>query len=233
MTPKRLLQYASIGEAITWTILLVGMVLEYGFGTGDWVVTVGGSLHGAMFIAYLYCGMLVGVNQRFGWGALIMGGLAAIPPYATLLYDWWAAKRGLLEGDWRRVGVAFGDAPDLDDEPALDAWDEHERAADAQAVRDAAGEDARGSADATGARASTERNVITTLEPAAAPGHAHPADRRVAERGETPAKLQWLDPVVRWSVNHPATLVCTGILVAALIFTGAASGTLTAPYKTD
>lgn len=196
MTPKRLLQYASIGEALTWTILLLGMLLKYGVGTADWLVTVGGSLHGAMFLAYLYCGLIVGVNQRFGWGALVLGALSAVAPFATLLYDRWASRRGLLEGDWRRVHVAYADEADADDDADDDATAQGEN-----------------------------------LFPPAAP--AHPADRRVAERGERPARLTWLDPLVRWSADHPWTLGCTALMVCALIFTGAATGSLSAPYKAE
>lgn len=216
MTPKRLLRTVSIAEAVTWAILLAGMALKYGAHTADWLVTVGGSLHGAVFLSYLFCGLLVGVNQRFGWGALVLGGLASVPPFATLLYDWWAERRGLLDGEWRRVRVTYDDM-DADDADAggRDESDTSPREAHAAA-----------------APAADERATETAV-PRTAAVPAHPADARVAERGERPARLQWLDPLVRWSVDHPATLVCTAVLVAALIFTGAASGSLTAPYEID
>lgn len=243
MTPKCLLFAASIGEAITWTILLAGMLLKYGFGTTDWLVTVGGSLHGAMFLSYLFCGLLVGVNQRFGWGALVLGGLAAIPPFATLLYDWWASRKGLLEGGWRRIDVAHGDSTDVElDEVPLDTHHERELRKAALEARDASGEfadasapDAPGHAPAPVTTAGVGSGDATaTATATAAPAlPAHPADRRVAARGERPAKLQWLDPLVRWSVAHPYTLICTAIMVCALIFTGAATGQLTAPYKDE
>lgn len=253
MTPKRLLALVSIAEACTWAILLFGMLVKYGFGGTGLIVTFGGSLHGAAFIAYLFVGLIVGVNQRFTWLQFVLGGLAAIPPFATLLFDWWAARRGLLEGDWRTVKVLFGAPTELDDddEPPFDAWDAQQRAADAQAVQrvlDASttGSDARGATgDATSVSASaststsemsadareTHSGPVTITEvpehsPSvhAAPAHAHPADARHAARGTRPAPLRWLDPLVRWSVAHPYTISATLVLVFALILTRSLAG---------
>lgn len=106
MTPSALLRTVSIGEAITWALLLTGMWLKYGVQSTDLLVTIAGSLHGAMFISYLACGLLIGVNQRWPWHMFVLGFLSAIPPFATLLFDWWAERRGMLAGGWRTQPVA-------------------------------------------------------------------------------------------------------------------------------
>ncbi|MFD0994405.1 integral membrane protein [Pseudoclavibacter chungangensis] len=105
MTPRTLLRTVSIGEAATWALLLFGMWLKYGARTTDAVVTLAGSLHGGMFIAYLACTMLVGLNQRWPWHMFLLGGIAAVPPFATLLFDWFAERRRMLAGGWRTVAA--------------------------------------------------------------------------------------------------------------------------------
>ncbi|PPF43170.1 hypothetical protein C5B85_14575 [Pseudoclavibacter sp. AY1F1] len=101
LTPRVLLRAVSIGEAITWALLLTGMFLKYVTQTTDLLVSVGGSLHGAMFMVYLVVTAFVGINQRWPWWMFGLGWFAAIPPFATLVYDWWAERRGALEGGWR------------------------------------------------------------------------------------------------------------------------------------
>lgn len=208
MTPKLLLRYASIAEAITWAVLLVGMLVKYGFDGTGLIVTIGGSLHGAVFIGYLFAAMLVGVNQRFPWGAFMLVMFAAIPPFATLLFDWWVERRGLLEGDWRSsTRITFGAARDdeLDGsgvepvEPVL-------------ATATEGGADAAALAAAAAADTKTAAVILPTLP-------AHPADARVAERGERTPPVRWLDPVVYWCVSHPYTMVSVAVLIAALILT--------------
>ncbi|PPG05618.1 hypothetical protein C5E06_01800 [Pseudoclavibacter sp. RFBI5] len=103
LTPRILLRAVSIGEAITWALLLTGMFLKYVTQTTDVLVSVGGSLHGAMFMVYLVVTAFVGINQRWPWWMFGLGWFAAIPPFATLVYDWWAERRGALEGGWREA----------------------------------------------------------------------------------------------------------------------------------
>ncbi|GGA65704.1 hypothetical protein GCM10011490_15460 [Pseudoclavibacter endophyticus] len=254
MTPKLLLRTASIAEAVTWALLLIGMLVKYGFDGTGMIVTIGGSLHGAVFIAYLFCGFIVGVNQRFSWLMCALVLLAAIPPFATLLFDWWAERRGLLEGDWRpRTRVSFGDdvAEDALEASGVDT-SQVERAPAAAALTAQDQGDAAATAGSAG-RVSTDITSDTSLanarpadatadatagSPAAQthpehpprPRPAHPADVRASERGERTAPVKWLDPFVRWCVDHPFTLGCIGIMIAALILSGALSSTLEPPF---
>lgn len=123
MTPKRLLRIASIAEAITWALLLLGMWLKYGPAEWGLGVSIAGSLHGAAFLSCLFVGLIVGISQRFGWGEFILGGLSTVFPFATVPYDLWLERRGRLEGDWRHVGADFagpdGRAPKR---APLEAW---------------------------------------------------------------------------------------------------------------
>ena len=110
MTPRSLFRGLAIAELVTWTMLLVGMLLEYGFGAGDWPVRVGGGVHGFVFLAYLVVTTVVAVNQRWSFAATVLGWVSAIVPYTTLPFEVGAARRGMLDGGWRRDVVA-GERP--------------------------------------------------------------------------------------------------------------------------
>ena len=42
MTPRSLFRAAAVAELVTWTLLILGMVLKYGLDAGDWGVRIGG-----------------------------------------------------------------------------------------------------------------------------------------------------------------------------------------------
>ena len=105
MTPKRLFSVFAIGEAITWTLLLLGMFLKYVTQTTEVMVSIGGGVHGFMFLAYCVTTVFVGVSQRWGMGAIVLGLGSAIIPYATIPFEVWARRRNLLDGLW---GLAEG-----------------------------------------------------------------------------------------------------------------------------
>lgn len=79
----RILGYA---EAISWGLLLIGMVLKYGLGK-PLMVKYTGWVHGLLFI--LYCIHLLMVTQILKWPfkKLVTGGLAAFLPFGTLWFD--------------------------------------------------------------------------------------------------------------------------------------------------
>ncbi len=100
MSPKRLFRTLAVAEAVTWTILIVAMILKYAAGV-DWAVLVGGSIHGFVFLAYAFSAALVGVNQRWSVGLIAFAVLTAIVPYATVPFELWLVRRGRLDGGWR------------------------------------------------------------------------------------------------------------------------------------
>ncbi|HLS32992.1 MAG TPA: DUF3817 domain-containing protein, partial [Brevibacterium sp.] len=100
MTPKRLFSVFAIGEAITWTLLLLGMFLKYVTQTTEVMVSIGGGVHGFMFLAYCVATVFVGVSQRWGTSAVLLGLGSAVIPYATIPFEVRARRRGLLDGAW-------------------------------------------------------------------------------------------------------------------------------------
>ncbi|MFN4001282.1 DUF3817 domain-containing protein [Microcella sp.] len=101
LTPKKLYRIVAIAEAITWTLLITGLILRATIGL-DIAVTIGGSIHGFVFLAYGATAVLTAINQRWGVGLGLLAVATAIVPYATIPFDIWAHRTGKLEGDWRR-----------------------------------------------------------------------------------------------------------------------------------
>ena len=107
MSPLRLFRSLAIAEAITWTLLITGLILRATAGL-DVAVVIGGSIHGFVFLAYAATVLLVGVNQRWSIGLMALGVVTAIVPYATVPFELWLVRRGRLAGEWRREA---GDHP--------------------------------------------------------------------------------------------------------------------------
>ncbi|MGV8969931.1 MAG: DUF3817 domain-containing protein [Microbacteriaceae bacterium] len=105
-TPRRLYKVLSIAEAVTWTLLIIGILAKYVVApgeTGDLILRITGTIHGFVFLSYGATAILVGINQR--WAPLLTVGAVAtaIVPYATIPFDMWLEKRSKLNGDWRRT----------------------------------------------------------------------------------------------------------------------------------
>lgn len=106
MTPLALFRRVAIAEAVTWSLLLVGMVLKYVTETTELGVRVGGMLHGVVFVAFCVTTVVVAVDQRWSLGRTLLGLVSAVPPFATVLFDWYAERRGWLARTWRLVEAA-------------------------------------------------------------------------------------------------------------------------------
>ncbi len=99
--PSRLFWCVSIAEAITWTLLLIGMFLKYVTHTTDVGVRIFGTLHGAVFLAYGVITVLVWVDQRWSWRRGLVALACAVPPFATLVFDRWVERHNILGDAWR------------------------------------------------------------------------------------------------------------------------------------
>lgn len=105
MSPRLFYRTLAFAEAVTWTLLIVGLLMKYVWKLGelgDLGVRVGGSIHGFVFLAYAGTALIVGLNQRWKL-PLIAGAVAtAVVPYATIPFDLWADRTGKINGEWRR-----------------------------------------------------------------------------------------------------------------------------------
>lgn len=113
VTPRLFYRTVAIAEAVTWTLLIAGMLLKYVANAGSLPVLIGGSIHGLVFIAYALTAVLVGVNQRWKVGQIVVAVVTAIVPYATIPFDRWLDRHGKLEGEWHREAT---------DDPADRGW---------------------------------------------------------------------------------------------------------------
>ena len=99
--PTRLYRLVARAEAVTWALLLTGMFLKYVTETTELGVQVFGMIHGVVFIAYCLSTGLLWVDQRWPVSRFALGLLAAVPPFATVPFESYAERAGLLGGTWR------------------------------------------------------------------------------------------------------------------------------------
>lgn len=100
LAPRSLFRSLALAEAITWALLLAGMFLKYVTDTTDLGVRIFGMVHGVVFIAYCLVTLIVAVDQRWSLPRAVLGLAAAVPPFATLAFEVYADRRGLLGTDW-------------------------------------------------------------------------------------------------------------------------------------
>ena len=110
MTPKKLFRLFALAEAVTWTLLIGGLILRATVGVPSVAFTIVGGIHGAVFLTYAVIASITGVNQRWGFGRTVLGVALAIVPYATIPFELYVQRSGKLEGNWRREHS--GDARD-------------------------------------------------------------------------------------------------------------------------
>ncbi|KSU67905.1 hypothetical protein AS038_02095 [Arthrobacter sp. NIO-1057] len=101
MSPKVLYRTIARAEAVTWTLLILAMVLKYVVKVGDWPVSVAGFIHGFVFLSYIATALLVGMNQRWSKRLILTAAATSVIPYLTVPFDQWLERRNQLNGAWR------------------------------------------------------------------------------------------------------------------------------------
>lgn len=99
-TPQSLFRTLAIAEAVSWTLLIAGLIIRAVTGWAP-AVTIGGGIHGFVFLSYGATVVLVALNNRWGAGPTILALVSAIVPYATVPAEIVLQRRGLLTGSWR------------------------------------------------------------------------------------------------------------------------------------
>ncbi|WP_426320502.1 DUF3817 domain-containing protein [Microbacterium sp. E-13] len=99
-TPHTLFRALAILEAISWTLLIAGLIIR---ATTDWplAVTVGGGIHGFVFLSFGATVILVALNNRWRVAPTVVALVSAVVPYATIPVELWLQRSGRLAGDWR------------------------------------------------------------------------------------------------------------------------------------
>ena len=86
-----LFRLAAIAEACGWTLLITGIACEHYVVPGNNIpVLIAGQLHGVLFL--IYCTAAVGLYPTLHWPRrrMVAALLASVPPYGSLLFEWWA-----------------------------------------------------------------------------------------------------------------------------------------------
>ena len=101
MKPKQLFLLFAKGEAVTWTLLISALIIRAAGDPIPHVVTIAGSIHGAVFLGYAVTALLVGINQRWSFGKLALAVGLAIVPFATIPLERRLLATSALDGGWR------------------------------------------------------------------------------------------------------------------------------------
>lgn len=101
MTPRTLFTWLARAEAVTWTLLLIGMWLKYLTRATDLGVRVFGLAHGVVFLAFLLAVVVLWVDQRWRLADGAIALVAGIVPFATLWVERRVERHGLAPQRWR------------------------------------------------------------------------------------------------------------------------------------
>lgn len=100
MTPRNVFRALAITEAVTWLCLLAGMFVKYVVGTTEIGVQVAGPIHGVAFISYCLVTVVVGIDQGWTRGRVLLGLFSSIPPLMTVWFDRHVEARDGLDDHW-------------------------------------------------------------------------------------------------------------------------------------
>lgn len=87
----------AVVEAVTWTGLLLSMGWHYLLDGSRLGIEVFGALHGTAFLVYGAVTLLTWGVQQWPWRVGLLGLVAAVPPFGTVVFEVRARRRGLLE----------------------------------------------------------------------------------------------------------------------------------------
>ena len=109
MQPRTLFRTVAFAEAVTWTLLLIGLFLKYVTHTTEMGVSVAGGIHGFVFLCYAATAAFTWINQKWTTRTGLLAIVSAVIPYATIPVARSLDRRGLLDGGWRLA--AGGEKP--------------------------------------------------------------------------------------------------------------------------
>ena len=94
-----LYRIAAFGEAVGWTLLITGILIEkYVTPGNNTAVFIAGNIHGMIYFAYFIAAL--GLYPSLGWSRWkgVAATIAGIPPYGSLLFEMYAAHRRKSHG---------------------------------------------------------------------------------------------------------------------------------------
>jgi integral membrane protein len=95
-TDVRWFRISAITEAISWTGLLIGMVFKYLVVHNAIGVHIFGSVHGVVFLAYLWLAVRLWRRQPWPTGVGVWAIVGGIVPFGSVVFERWATRTGRL-----------------------------------------------------------------------------------------------------------------------------------------
>jgi integral membrane protein len=94
-TPAKRFRFVAILEAITWAALLVAMFFKWVLGHTE-AVAVPGMTHGIVFVVFVVISLVTALSLKWNLKVTALALASSIPPFGTLVFEWWAARNGHL-----------------------------------------------------------------------------------------------------------------------------------------
>ena len=91
-TPVGRFRLMALAEAWSWAGLLLGMFFKYVVVHDPIGVRVMGPVHGALFVLYVVATVEAMVHLRKPAWVLVLGLLAAVPPFTTWWFERWVLR---------------------------------------------------------------------------------------------------------------------------------------------
>jgi integral membrane protein len=109
-TVAKRFRFVAVLEAISWFLLIIGMVFKRIPEPVLWPVKVFGMTHGIVFVLFVITAIVAA--RELGWTAktTVLALLSSIPPFCTVLFEVWAVRSGQL-GELSNAGSAESGAP--------------------------------------------------------------------------------------------------------------------------
>ena len=104
LSPKAFHRFAALTEMVTWSLLILGMILKYSCVT-EALTPIAGGIHGFGFLTFLAITALLWINNRWSPAQGIVGLAVSVVPFAAWPFTLWADRKGLLDGGWRFSGA--------------------------------------------------------------------------------------------------------------------------------
>jgi integral membrane protein len=92
----RAFRFLAVAEAFSWAALLTGMYFKWIARTTELGVEIAGPVHGALFIGYGLAALVLWRLQRWPFAVALFAGISAVVPFATVMFERWAGRRGHL-----------------------------------------------------------------------------------------------------------------------------------------
>ncbi len=103
-----LFRLAAFGEAFGWTLLIGSLVFQHYVTPGNNIpIDIAGQIHGTIFLIYIAAVVVLHPSLRWSPKRTLIAGLVSVPPYGTLVFEQWVARRRHTEALKHIVNLWF------------------------------------------------------------------------------------------------------------------------------